>query len=313
MPLLETLPAGPDTAQWPVWGTVARVVVTDPAAVADARHVVEAELAAVDEACSRFRPDSELRRACAGPGPLTVSARLADLVGAALQAARETGGDVDPTIGSAMCALGYDIDFAGIDQADVAGATVRMVPAPDWRQVRLHGRELCVPPGVLLDLGATAKAWAADRCASLVAARLGVGVLVSLGGDIATAGPAPAGDWQVRVRDGADEPCAAVTLPGGAALATSSTRSRRWRHAGELMHHVLDPRTGRPAAPVWRTASVAAFTCVRANTLSTAALVRGTRAVTWLRGLGAPARLVAADGTVTTLGAWPEEAPGGRS
>ena len=132
---------------------------------------------------------------------------------------------------------------------------------------------------------------------------------MSLGGDIATAGPAPDGGWQIRVQDGPDQPYAAVTLPGGAALATSSTHSRRWRSAGELVHHIIDPRTGRPAAPVWRTTSVAAFTCVRANTLSTAALVRGAAAVAWLRELGAPARLVAADGTVVTVGAWPPAAP----
>lgn len=308
MALVETLPVRPDTAQWPVWSTLARIVLTDPAAVPAARSLVEVELAEVDAACSRFRSDSELRRACAAHGPVTLSSRLAELVDAALTAARETGGDVDPTIGAAMCALGYDTDFDGLRASTRAGATVRMVTAADWREVRLRGRELTVPAGVLLDLGATAKAWAADRCAALVAARLGVGVLVSLGGDIATSGPAPHGGWQVRVSDGPGEPCAAVTLPAGAALATSSTRSRRWRHAGELVHHVLDPRTGRPAAPVWRTASVAAVTCVRANTLSTAALVRGDRAVAWLRGLGAPARLVAADGTVTTLGSWPAEA-----
>jgi thiamine biosynthesis lipoprotein len=306
MPLVETLPVRPGTAQWPVWGTVARVVVTDPAAATGARRIVEAELAAVDEACSRFRPDSELRRACTSPGPVMIGERLAELVGTALDAARETGGDVDPTVGSAICALGYDTDFADLDRAVRRGATLRVVPTADWRDVRLAGRELTVPAGVLLDLGATAKALAADRCAALVSAQLGVSVLVSLGGDIATAGPGPAGGWQIRVQDGPDQPCAQVALPGGAALATSSTISRRWRSAGELVHHILDPRTGRPAAPVWRTASVAAFSCVRANTLCTAALVRGAAAVTWLRGLGAPARLVAADGTVVTVGAWPE-------
>ena len=85
MPLVETLPIGADTAQWPVWGTVARIVVTDPARLAEATHLVRAELAAVDAACSRFRADSELRAACrAGGRPVTVSPLLADLVSAAL-------------------------------------------------------------------------------------------------------------------------------------------------------------------------------------------------------------------------------------
>ena len=75
----------------------------------------------------------------------------------------------------------------------------------------------------MLDLGATAKAIAADRCAARVTETTGSGVLVNLGGDIATAGPAPEGGWQVLVSDGDDEPAVAVALPSGAALATSST------------------------------------------------------------------------------------------
>jgi FAD:protein FMN transferase len=115
---------------------------------------------------------------------------------------------------------------------------------------------------VLLDLGATGKAYAADRCAARVAADRGVGVLVSLGGDIATAGPAPDGGWRVLVQDGPGEPSCVVGLPSGTALATSSTRSRRW---GTSLHHILDPRTCRPAEPLWRTVSVRAADCVTAN------------------------------------------------
>jgi thiamine biosynthesis lipoprotein len=100
-----------------------------------------------------------------------------------------------------------------------------------------------------------------------------------------------------------------VTLSPGGALATSSTIGRRWRRDGRVLHHILDPRTCRPAAPVWRTASVAARSCLAANTASTAALVRGASAVSWLRGLGLPARLVAVDGTVHSVGGWPPDEP----
>lgn len=303
MPLIETLPVGADTAQWPVWGTVARVVVTDPAPLAEAAAIVAAELAAVDAACSRFRADSELSAACrAGGRPVPVSPLLADLLGAALDAARRTGGDVDPTVGAALCGLGYDRDFAAVIGREVAPA-VRLFPAPDWRSVRLRGQELTVPDGVLLDLGATAKAVAADRAALLVAARLGVGVLVALGGDIATAGPAPDGGWRVLVQDRPGDPHCTVRLPAGAALATSSTAVRTWGRPGELLHHILDPRTGRPAPRVWRTVSVAASSCLRANTLSTAAMVRGHAAPDLLA--GAPARLVTTDLDVLRLGGWP--------
>jgi len=303
MPLVETLPVGADTAQWSVWGTVARIVVTDPEALDDARALVEAELGAVDSVCSRFRPDSELTAACrAGGRPVTISPLLADLVDAALQAARQTGGDVDPTVGAALCGLGYDRDFAAVTGRQVAPA-VRVFPAPDWRAVRLRDRELTVPDGVLLDLGATAKAVAADRAAALVAVRLGVGVLVALGGDIATAGAAPDGGWRVLVQDRPGDPHCTVHLPAGAALATSSTVGRTWGRPGELLHHILDPRTGRPAPPVWRTVSVAAYSCLAANTLSTAAIVRGPSAPTMFGGV--PARLVTTDRDVLRLGGWP--------
>jgi thiamine biosynthesis lipoprotein len=298
MPLVEELAVGTDCAQWMVWGTTARIVVTRPDALPAAEALVRAELTAVDAACSRFRPDSELMRArgrTVGVSPL-----LADLVGTALRVARDTDGDVDPTVGEALRGLGYDRDFASVVDP---GVVVHV--AADWRRVTLDGDGLTVPAGTLLDLGATAKARAADRAAANVAARLGIGVLVALGGDLATAGPSPAGGWRVRVQDGPDEPRCTLALPAGAALATSSTLSRRWHTAGELVHHIVDPRTGRPARRIRRTASVAAFSCVRANTLATAAIVRGEAAPSWLRRLGAPARLVDAAGTVATLGGWP--------
>jgi FAD:protein FMN transferase len=304
MALVDTLPVTTGVAQWPVWSTTARLVVADPAATAAARRLVEGVLAAVERAASRFRPDSEVCRVYRSAGrPVPVSPLLAELVATALGAAARTGGDVDPTVGAAMVRLGYDRDFAALSTRD--GESAGRPPAADWRAVRLDGDLLAVPAGTLLDLGATAKAWAADRCAELLALRLGVGALVSLGGDIATAGPAPDGGWSVLVSDGPDEPSCTVGISAGSALATSSTVSRAWRHGGRSVHHIVDPRTGRPAPPVWRTVSVVADRCVTANAASTAAMVRGGRALPMLLGWGLPARLVAADRRVVRVGAWP--------
>jgi thiamine biosynthesis lipoprotein len=177
-----------------------------------------------------------------------------------------------------------------------------------WRDVRLDGLDLTVPAGLSLDLGATAKAFTADHCARLVAERTGSGALVSLGGDIATAGRGPSRGWRIRVSDGPGEPETVIALPAGSAIATSSTIRRTWTHAGHAVHHILDPRTGRPAEPVWRTVTVAAPTCVEANTWSTAAIVRGRGAPRRLRADAVTARLVGADGVVLATGGWPADA-----
>jgi thiamine biosynthesis lipoprotein ApbE len=307
-------------ASWRALGTLVHLVVTEPSCLPAARTLLEADLAAVDLACSRFRADSEIR-ALQATGPTKhqetsqrVSPLLAEAIAVALRAAELTDGDVDPTVGAAMSALGYDRDFEQIQPTQThPQLTVRTVPG--WRQVRLDGQTLTMPPGVQLDLGATAKAWAADRAAARIAREAGCGVLVSLGGDIAVAGPAPEGGWRIRVQDvtGAPDetpegPYALIAIRDGG-LATSSTKARRWQHGGDVLHHILDPRTGLPAEPVWRTVSVAAGTCADANAASTAAVIRGRAALGWLAGLGLPARLVDATGVVFTVAGWPQETP----
>jgi len=306
--------APPASADWKALGTMVQLIVTDPVRLADGRRLLEADLAAVDAACSRFRSDSELVALDSVPGPVEVSPLLAQALAVALRAARLTDGDVDPTVGAAMAAIGYDRDFPLVPASGPAVTlTVRSVPG--WRQVQFdeQSRILALPPGVRLDLGATAKAWAADRSAARLAAALGCGVLVSLGGDIAVAGGTPPGGWRVRVQDvtGRPEdppvgPSAVVAIRDGG-LATSSTTARRWRRGGDVLHHILDPRTGLPAPACWRTVSVAAASCADANTASTAAIIRGRGAQAWLTGLGLPARLVDEAGNVHTVGGWPED------
>lgn len=295
--------AGPGQSQWQRWSTEMHLLVADAAALSQARALVDAELDAVELAASRFRPDSEISLlAAAGGAPTEVSPLWAELITAALDAARFTDGDVDPTIGSALIALGYDRDIDDIDEPRVTS----IARPANWSMVQFDGHTVTVPAGVVLDLGATAKAVAADRCAQVVLEHTGSGVLVNLGGDIATAGPAPQGGWQVLVADTDDDPVAQVSLGSDTGLATSSTQRRRWWRDGDLVHHIVDPRTGRSAEPVWRTVSVVARTCLAANTISTAGVIRGHRAPEWIASLGVPARLVDRDGEVLTLGGWPQ-------
>jgi thiamine biosynthesis lipoprotein len=292
---------------WELWSTRARLVVTNPAMLTGARELADSYLAKVDDAANRFRDDSEISRLRERSGWVTLSPTLAHLLERAIAAADLTDGDVDPTVGTAMRRIGYDRDLRLVTD-DSGPLRAVIMPVPGYRSLRLDGSRLRLPAGVELDLGATAKAVAADRAAELVHGAFGCGVLVSLGGDIATAGPAPAdGVWHVLVHDRDEDPPVPITLPAGAALATSSTASRTWR-SGELsLHHVLDPRTGQPVPVVWSSVSVAAWTCVQANALSTASLVRGERAPEWLRAVGAPARFLRPDGRAVVVGAWPAE------
>lgn len=295
-------------------GTTARLVAWPLQDLDRILGAVDAELARLDLEASRFREDSEI---CAvhrhGGTPQPVSAGLAEAIGVALAAARWTAGLVDPTVGAALCSLGYDRDFADIG-SDPQTPPPAAAQVPGWQSVRLDGQVLCLPMGVRLDLGATAKGLGADRSAGAAYAAAGSGgVLVSLGGDIAIAGEAPDGGWPLLVADEHRQarqfepgraPAQVVRLMGGG-LATSSVTCRRWRRAGRELHHIVDPRTGYPARGPWRTVSVAAASCAEANAASTAAIVAGEQAPAWLTVQGLPSRLVAHDGTVLRCCGWP--------
>ncbi|HET6171139.1 MAG TPA: FAD:protein FMN transferase [Gaiellales bacterium] len=302
------------TASFPALGTSAGVTVADAKALPAAVAIVRDELRRIDETCSRFRDDSELAQLNSSAGrSFEGSPLLLEALAVALYAAARTDGDVDPTVGRSLAALGWDSDFTVVVARRGQAPRMRVVPAAGWQRVRLDRarRTIRVPAGVEIDLGATAKALAADRCARAAHAATGASTLVNLGGDIAIAGPAPAGGWPIRVtddhRDGASADGQTIALAGGG-LATSSTTVRRWRNGATELHHILDPRSGAPAAEVWRTVSVAARTCVEANSASTAAIVRGEQAVAWLERNGLPARLVRRDGTTATTCGWPAEA-----
>lgn len=174
------------------WTT--RVEILLPAgAPAQAEGIVDAVLADVDRAASRFRPDSEvsaLVRAepeADGRVRAQISPLLTDLLVAADCAHRLSEGMADPCLGGEEVACGY---------GSAPGAPIAAEAAPARRGVRwsdvildADSRRIDLPAGALLDLGATAKARTADLLASRLSALAdGAGVLVNLGGDIAVAG-----------------------------------------------------------------------------------------------------------------------------
>ena len=299
------------TASFPALGTTA-VVVSDEQHLVRARAVVSEVIAEVDHACSRFRDDSDLARVNARAGrDVEVSPWLVDALDVALHAARATDGLVDPTVGSVMREIGYDRSFEELER-DGPPLLAVVRPVPGWHRIRVDRTRstVRVPKGVALDLGATAKAWCADRAATAAARVTGAGVLVSLGGDVSCAGDAPGAGWAVRI---ADDHRANVDDPGGqtvrlthGGIATSGTSVRRWSRGGRAMHHIVDPRVGLPVEAQWRTVSVAAGTCADANIASTAAVILDDAAPAWLTARELPARLVDVDGRVITVGGWPE-------
>ena len=308
-----------EQAAWRALGTNVHLVVLD-GDLAEARAAVECLLDDVDRTYSRFRSDSELMRVQASPGRTSrVSPLLWRALTTALTVARDTDGAVDPTIGRAMRIIGYDDDFSRIGGRDAA-IHLELGAVPGWHAVHLDHRDRTVhiPAGVELDLGSSGKALAADLAAAVArdAAPVG-GVLVSLGGDIATSGRAPDGGWRILASEdsetAADAPGEVIAI-GSGAVATSSMTVRRWRAGdGTYVHHLIDPWTGAPVEGPWRTVTVAADTCVAANASATAAIVLGERALAMLAGRALPARLVDRDGRVVRVGGWPEPVAGSAS
>jgi len=297
---------------WKALGTSVHVLATDAGALGRATTAVSEVLEDVDTAYSRFRQDSELSRLNANPGRVVrVSPLLATAIDAAQRAARLTDGAVDPTIGQAIRVAGYDDDFSRV-AAQGGPVTLRTWRVPGWKAIGFDRRSRVVflPDGVELDLGSTGKALAADLAAraALNAAGAG-GVLVSLGGDIATAGTPPPGGWRIHVAEDSrarpDAEGEVICLTSGG-VATSSTTVRRWTRGTAVLHHIIDPETGLPTTGPFRTVTVAAATCLDANIASTAAIVRGETAIDWLMRRNLPARLVENDGTIHYIGRWPD-------
>jgi thiamine biosynthesis lipoprotein len=294
-----------------MFGGEATVAVVEGERLAAAVDAVRETAEAFDLACSRFRSDSELEAVNRAAGAhVAVGAVLEQAIDAALMAAEVSGGALDPTVGAALIALGYDRDLDAVRAGRVPA--VRAAHVPGWRTVRLDRdrHAVQIPSGARLDLGATAKALAADVAAGAAHAAAGCGVLVSFSGDLALAGDPPAEGWTIRVADdhraGPRDPGQSIVLRDGG-LATSSRCGRRWETAGGSQHHLIDPHTGRPASTPWRTVSVHAASCLEANIASTALMVAGEAALPLIDDSGLSARLVTETGWVEHHHGWPAD------
>ncbi len=240
---------------------------------------IETEFERLEQSMSRFRPDSELSR-LNRDGRILASASLVEVVTAAVAARESSGGLFDPTVHDAVVAAGYDRTFERL-------ADRRPVPnggAPCGGEVDITGSRITLGPGVRLDLGGIAKGYAADRAAELLA-ESGPS-LVNAGGDVAVRG----GSWPVGVETA--DGTITLLLESGA-LATSGSDRRHWAVEGGTAHHLVDPRTGRPAETDILRATVVAGSAVEAEVLAKTAFLGGS--------VDAPRVLVTRDGR-TILG-----------
>jgi thiamine biosynthesis lipoprotein len=251
------------------------------------RAAIERLFAARDRAFSRFNPDSELNGVNAAAGAsVRVSQEFAHMLGLALEAARETDGLVDPTLGAELVAAGYDADFAALGGDPRSSSPVERSTR---ETVGLDGRSVVVPRGVQLDLNGVVKSRTVDDALALLS---GEG-FVSAGGDLAVRGTL------------------VVALPRGGtvrlvrgALATSGTDRRRWVRGGTVQHHLIDPRTGAPSSSPWEQVTVCGLTCVGADVAAKAAFLLGSDGASWLDVRGLPGRFVTADDDVVVNHAW---------
>ncbi len=229
-------------------------------------EAVRRRFGAVEAACSRFLPDSDLSRVNRSPaGRIVMPGLLAEVVAAGAVQRDLTGGLVDAGMGALVRSWGYDATFeevVGLDAEPDPGDT----PAWAVRNGVLHRR-----PGMLLDLGGVAKGWTADR-----AVEAGEAVVVSAGGDVRSSDPATV----VDVLGPEGSPAASLHL-GAAALATSSTSRRRWIVEGRPAHHLIDSRTGRPASTPVVSASTICRTAVEAEAAAKAVLLLGAEGLAW--------------------------------
>jgi len=214
---------------------------------------------------SRFEPDSEVSRLNAAAGRwVELSAYLEGLLRAALDAHEVSGGLVHAGVLPSMLAIGYTRPLRLGPTGAAPGAAGPPAPLPELLELRPGRARL--RPGAGIDLGGIAKGWLADRLAE----RLADNCLVNLGGDLFARGAGPDGEgWPVGLG-----PATVLLRDQGAA--TSGTGRRAWWQAEQRLHHLIDPRTGRPSATDLAEVSVVAATAAGAEVHAKAALLLGS-------------------------------------
>jgi thiamine biosynthesis lipoprotein len=296
-------------------GTTVEITVTAPDRDAGRAAIAKgfAEVERLEQVFSSYRADSELAavNARAGQGPTPASADFVRLLGRSLAVAERSGGAFNPLMGPVIKLWGIPEN----PRVPSAAELEALKPLVDLEGVAVDPAAATVTlahPGMALGFGGIAKGYTADRVAALLE---GAGIragIVAVAGDVRVFGTRPDGDpWRIgvrRPRDG-EGPLATVAMTGGA-VSTSGDYERYFEVDGRRYHHILDPRTLRPARDAV-SVTVLAPDGTLADGLATALFVMGVRDGRALaEGMqGVEALFVAPDGAVTATAGWPGEGP----
>ena len=270
-------------------------------------HYVETVFARSEQRLSRFRADSELSLLNHSEQPERhVSHELFAVLEAAQWATSATDGLFDPAILAGLEQAGYDRSFEQMDMSrnGHAGAGNEIDPGVarfSMDDVRLdrNSRRVRRPHGLRLDLGGIGKGWTVDRCADLLH-REGP-FLLNAGGDLYAHGtPGPVEGWRIEIEDALDPAAGVATvMVSNGAVATSTVVKRRWQRATQMLHHIIDPRSGRPAATDLLSVTVLAPRTTIAEVYAKSALILGSRSgLDFLTRRGVDGLLQAQDGTL---------------
>ncbi len=284
--LLALMWASADARPATQWITAARQIMgtaidiqieaSDPALGQRLCELVFAEMERINQRMSPYLPDSELSRinALASQSPVLISTEQFDLIERALQVSRQTHGAFDITYAS----VGYLYDYqAGVQPS--ADTVSDLLPAINYRHVRLDPNAYTVAfthDNVRIDLGGIAKGHAVDRAIALLQQQGVQRAMVSAGGDSRILGDRHGRPWYVGVKHPRRPGAVEALLPlADTAVSTSGDYERYFETAaGNRVHHILNPRTGRPAEPL-SSVTVIAPDATTSDALSTSVFVLG--------------------------------------
>lgn len=258
-----------------------------------------------EQSLSRFRDDSELSQLNRSQGkPFLPSDTLWEMIRVSFVAVRNTGGLVTPAILPALVNAGYSDDFDVINSSHHEAHPEHLPAQMDIGNVHIDTIEriITLPPGMQLDFGGIAKGWAAQKAANLL--RAYGPSLVNAGGDLSiSAKPHNESGWPIGINDpfNQNRELKQINVKFGG-VATSGKDYRKWAVDGQIYHHIIDPRTQKPAETDVLTATVIAPTTLLAEAAAKVILILGSeKGLEWIRNERGHTALVMTDNHIVKM------------